>query len=135
MTTAKSGEAIQVSGLKRTVRELKKLDAETPKAVKALNREAATIVAVDAAARAPKRSGKLARSIRPGATQSAGTVRAGSKAIPYAAPIHFGWPSHNIAPQPFLYQALDHRRLEVVAAYEHGIHKLVAETVSGRGAD
>lgn len=60
---------------------------------------------VAAAARAPRRSGKLAGSIRPGATQKAGVVRAGRASIPYAGVIHWGWPGHNIAAQPFLTEA------------------------------
>ncbi len=50
----------------------------------------------------------------------------------YAGVIHFGWPRHNIEPQPFLYDALDKRFDEVVRVYEKRItdlvHKLDRET-------
>ena len=38
--------------------------------------------------------------------------------MPYAGPMHFGWRARAIDPNPFLYDALDERRDEVVAAYE-----------------
>jgi hypothetical protein len=43
----------------------------------------------------------------------------------YAGVIHFGWPRHNIEPQPFLYDALDKRFDEVTKLYELRIAALV----------
>ena len=55
-----------------------------------------------------------------------------AKSVPYAGVIHFGWPRHNIEPQPFLYDALDRRSDEVIKLYEDRItdlvHKLDRET-------
>jgi hypothetical protein len=72
----------------------------------------------------PVRSGRLAKSIRAGVTARTGVVRAGTKDVPYAGPIHFGWfvrkpPAVGgpIQPQPFLYDALDARRDEVMERY------------------
>ena len=50
---------------------------------------------------------------------------AGRKAVPYAGPIHFGWPARNIEPQPFLYDALDDKADEVAHLYGLGIEVLV----------
>ncbi len=52
-------------------------------------------------------------------------VAAGKRRTPYAGVIHFGWPKHNIEPQPFLYKALDRRYDEVVAIYEKRLDDLV----------
>jgi hypothetical protein len=71
--------------------------------------------------------GLMRASIRSSGQQRGGFVRAGRKRIPYAGPVHFGWPSRPnaskgwrggpIAPNPFLYDALDKRREEVADAF------------------
>jgi hypothetical protein len=125
------GESIRITGLRSTVRNLKKFDSDLVVEIKRINREGAAVVAAAAAALVPVKSGKLRRSIRPGATTYTGTVRAGGANLPYTKPIHFGWPRHNIRPQPFLYEALDARRGEVLLAYERGIAKLCEQANIG----
>ena len=64
--------------------------------LKDTHREAAQIVAKAAQGVVPHKSGALAASIRPAGTKTAGIVRAGKKAVPYANAIHWGrkmWPS------------------------------------------
>jgi hypothetical protein len=122
--------SIKVVGLKSLVRQLSALDDDAAKAIQAVNRTAAEQIASEARARAPKRSGKLAASIRAAATKYSASVKAGGSKIPYAAPVHWGWPRRGIAPQTFLYDALDARRGEVVAAYAQGL-ALAAERVHG----
>jgi len=61
--------------------------------LKDANRAAAQIVIPVAMAMAPKRTLALTESIRVGATLRAGIVRAGKKLVPYAGPIHWGWPA------------------------------------------
>lgn len=90
-----------------------------------VNRAAAEDVAQHARQRAPVLTGRLKRTIRAGATQKRGTVAAGSRLVVYAGPIHFGWPARNIGPQPFIYDALDERREEVVAKYAERVGELV----------
>lgn len=91
----------------------------------AINKAAAQKVADTARGNAPVLTGRLAGSVRAGATRTRGTVKAGSNGIPYAGVIHFGWPRHNIAPQPFIYDALDERKGDVIEAYEAHIEALV----------
>lgn len=135
------GEKVEIVGLKRTVRQLKKLESTIPNEVKALNKAAAVLVAATARERAPvgggrdPHPGRLRDSIRPGATQYMSSVRAGGTTVPYAAPIHWGWGVRHIQPQPFMYEALDARRSEVVETYRKGVAKLVNVTVSGAGDD
>ena len=93
--------------------------------LKTLHGDAAKIVEQDALGRAPVRSGRLRESIRSSGTQKAGVVRAGFARVPYAGPIHFGWAKRNIRPQPFLYDAKDARRDEVVRSVEQGIDALI----------
>ncbi len=126
------GERVRITGLNSTVRQLKAVEKDSVVEVKQLNLATARIVAADAVGRAPVMSGKLAASIRMRATATSGSVVAGGAAIPYAPPIHWGWPDHNISPQPFMYEALDARRPDVLAAYERGI-KIITERVHGGG--
>jgi creatinine amidohydrolase/Fe(II)-dependent formamide hydrolase-like protein len=93
--------------------------------LKTLHGDAAKIVEQDALGRAPVKSGRLRESIRSSGTQKAGVVRAGFARVPYAGPIHFGWAKRNIRPQPFLYDAKDARRDEVVRSVEQGIDALI----------
>ena len=75
-----------------------------------------------------KRSpGALKGTLRSGASSRAGVVRIGKKLVPYAGPVHYGWPTRPdrakgwrggpIPPNPFLYDALDERRSEVEEAF------------------
>jgi hypothetical protein len=53
---------------------------------------------------APVRTGALRDSLRVGLKGSTPTIRS---ALPYAAPIHFGWPAHHIKPSEFVLRAFD----------------------------
>jgi hypothetical protein len=73
--------------------------------------------------RRDRNPGALKGTLRSGASARAGVVRIGKKLVPYAGPVHYGWPSRPnsakgwrggpIPPNPFLYDALDERRSEV----------------------
>lgn len=69
---------------------LKALDAEAGKALRVEFKEAAEIVAADARRRAPKRSGRLQRSIRAYGTQRGAGIREGKASVEYAGYIDFG---------------------------------------------
>lgn len=129
--------AIRVEGLAKLDRELKAAgDAVSDGArseLKAIHKDAANDIKDAAAARVPVRTGRLRASIRAAATARAGTVRAGFKSVPYAGPIHFGWPKHNITPQPFLYDALDARKDEVERAYRARVDQVMQRTFPDRG--
>jgi phage gpG-like protein len=56
-------------------------------------------VAQRAGGRAPKRSGRLASSLRPSHTGSEAVVGSG---VVYAGVQHYGWPARNIRAHPFL---------------------------------
>ncbi len=115
---------VQVTGAKELRKALKKMGADV-KDLTAINRAAAETVADEARSRAPVLTGALRKSVRAGAGKASGYVKAGGRAIPYAGVIHFGWPRHGISPQPFIYDALDARKDEVVHAYEKRIGDLV----------
>lgn len=125
MSVQGSGVSVQVDGLKKLQRDLKKAENGLTKDVKAVNKEAAEIVAQEVRTRAPVRSGRLKKSVRAGATLTSGVVRIGNASTPYSKPIIFGWPKHHIKPNPFPYTALDVRRAEVMYLYEKRISEIV----------
>lgn len=122
--------AVRIEGLKETQKKVRKIlddmDRDAAKGeLKSMNTAAAEIVAGRALQLVPVRSGRLRDTVRPSGTQKSARVRAGFARVPYAGPIHFGWAARNITPQPFLYDALDARRREVLDHYDSQIGKLI----------
>ena len=128
---ARSG-GFKVDGLKELQKEIRQTeDVELKKQLRLANKEAAQVVADQAKVEVPRRSGRLARSIGVQASQTSALVKAGTAArVPYAGPIHFGWPKRNIRPQPFLYEAMDKRIGEVRKAYEKNLGKITKDLSS-----
>ena len=115
---------VQVTGAKELRKALKHMGADLSDLTRT-NKAAAEPVAQRAREIVPHVTGRLSRNIRATATRTQGLVAAGGSAVPYAGPIHFGWPARNIQPQPFLYDALDQRGDQVVSVYEKHIGDLV----------
>jgi hypothetical protein len=109
--------AVEVVGLSKVLRQIKQIDPDLVAELKAANRDIADDVVTTARTLSPKETGTLAGSLRPGATNRTGLVRAGSRKVPWAGPIHFGWRARNIKPNPFLYDAFDERRDDVEDRY------------------
>lgn len=93
--------------------------------LKALHARAAEPVEDRAEAIVPRLTGFLAGTIVTRVTTRAAQVIAGGRRAVYGPPIHFGWRARNIAPNPFLYTALDERRDEVLRRYESGVDDMV----------
>jgi hypothetical protein len=114
-----------IEGLREFNRAARALGDDTKTAMKPTHLEAAEIVAREARKLSPARTGRLRNSIVGRAVQSGGRVRIGfGGGVPYAGPIHFGWPARRIRPQPFVYDALDPRRADLVRLYEARIDEL-----------
>lgn len=130
-------DAIEVEGLRDTVRDLKRLGDETiPAKVRAANLEAAETVAAEARHRAPVRTGALRATIRAtiraAGQQSAAVVREGSARVKYAGFIDYGG---TIRPKGtpitrdykregrIIYPALDAKSHEVVTTYEKKVQE------------
>jgi hypothetical protein len=91
-----------LNGLKRTMKAAGVDVAD----LKAAHAQIAQLVVTRALPNAPRRTGALAASVRGSGQAGAAVVRAGRAAVPYANPIHWGWPSRHIKAQPFLYDAI-----------------------------
>jgi hypothetical protein len=90
---------VKVTGAKELRKAIRQVeDAAAKKGMQAdlkgAYRTAARAVEVQAKMEAPRRSGRLAGSIKAkGTTTGASIVAGGLKSVPYAGPIHYGWPS------------------------------------------
>ena len=123
--TGGQGSRIQIEGLKETQKALRDMSDDLKDEMKPTHKAAAEVIVEGSKRYVPVRSGRLAASIRAVATRTSGRVRAGSAAVPYAGPIHFGWPARRIKPQPFIYDAMDARRQEVYDLYAQRIFGLI----------
>jgi hypothetical protein len=110
-------EGIRVEGLSLLIRNLRKVNSDYPKEAKAIHLKVAEPVASVARRRVPRRSSRLAGTIRAQSTQRVARVAAGAR-LKYAGVIHYGWPGHNITAQPFLADALRESQHEVLRVYE-----------------
>lgn len=137
--------AAKIENLAKVQREIKKLSADVDyRAMEFLpvNKSIAAAVAKDARAYIPIRTGNLAASVREAATKTSARVKAGGRlssaqraivggysagvgSVEYAGPIHFGWPARRIKPQPFFYEAIDKRRVEIARRYTELVEKLI----------
>jgi HK97 gp10 family phage protein len=117
---------IKVAGLKQAIKALQAIGVPAAE-IKAAGSEAGELVAGQARALAPVRSGALRNSIRVSRALNRVSVSAGNnKSVPYANPIHWGWFKRNIKPQPFFVKALGITRDEVYQNYYRSLDKLIA---------
>jgi hypothetical protein len=75
---------------------------------------------------APKRSGKLAASLRASKAKSRATIRAGASRVRYAGAINYGWRRRNIEPARFMERADEVLRRRVPAELEITVRRIVA---------
>lgn len=115
---------VQVTGLKETVKSLKRFGVEVSD-LKAAFKRIGERVANEAKTLAPTKTGKLAGSVRAAQQQNKAVIRAGGARLPYAGVIHYGWPAHGIEPHPFLTDAIDSNRGESIAMLEQELKDLI----------
>lgn len=120
------GPVVQVAGRDQLVKTMRAAGADMRDLNKA-NKAAAEIVAPAAAAGAPQRTGRLAASGRAAGTRREALVRFGGAAVPYGPPIHWGWPAHNIEPQPFAFQAAQATEPQWTDTYLQAIDDILAK--------
>jgi hypothetical protein len=95
---------LKVDGLRQLSRDLEKTGvsvSDLRAAFGGIAKEAASL----ASGFAPRRSGRLAASIRGSTAKNYATVSAGSKAVSYAGAINYGWRRRNIVGAGFLQRA------------------------------
>jgi hypothetical protein len=121
---------VKVDGLPRLRRALREA-GESMADLKQANAATAALVASTAAARAPRRSGRLAASVRGNRAAGKASVLAGGAAVPYAGPIHWGWPARGIAAQPFASEAATSTESSWLPLYAAELQR-IADKAGGR---
>ena len=115
---------VEVKGAKELRKQLKAAGDDLGD-LKATHKKVAQTVQLDALQLAPVVTGGLVGSIRAAGTQTAAVVRAGKKRIPYAGPVHWGWPARNITAQPFMVDAATDTYEDWREEYEKLVYKAI----------
>lgn len=115
-----AGEDVQfrITGLRETLRAMEQAGADAESMRDLMHAIGLTVVH---AASPPRVTGTLAGTLRAGRGKTKAVVRAGSAAVPYAGPIHYGWPARNIIAQPFLTDALAANQARVLDQLDAGL--------------
>lgn len=117
--------AVQVVGAKELRRSLKKAGDDLTD-LREVHRSVLGIVMAVARPSTPYRTGRLQATVRGSGTKTAAVLRAGNnKAVPYAKVIAYGWPRHNIEPQPWLQNAAHATEPVWFAAYQREIDQML----------
>ena len=119
---ANSEGAVRVEGLRELTRALGKAGVDAADQKELMHEIGMVVVR---AAQQPVVTGALEASMRASRTKGKAIVRAGSARVPYAAVQHYGWPSHNIEPKPFLTDALQSRTDEITDMMEKGVGEIL----------
>lgn len=124
-----TGTVVEVEGLDNLVRTLKKAGADIDE-LKDASKKAGDTVIGSAVGRAPRRTGRLAGSMRASRLAKGVRVSVGRATVPYAGAIHWGWPARNISAQPFLTDAAKQTEPTWTRQYLEDIQK-ICNTVRG----
>ena len=118
---------VRVEGARELRKSLKAAGVEMAD-LKAVNANVAAMVASAASAAAPRgASGRLAASVRGNKAVGTARISAGTAGVPYAGPIHWGWPARNIEPQPFIADTALALQDQWISLYEAGIAEVLAK--------
>lgn len=83
-------EAIRIEGLREFARDLRRLDADLPKALRIAFNDAANLIVDEARAGIPSRSGKARASVKARSTRTAARIVGGGARAPYYPWLDFG---------------------------------------------
>lgn len=119
-----AGPSLQVDGARKLRATLKQAGIDVQD-LKDAHRAVADLVDREAEPHAPRRSGRLVRTERAAGTQSAAIVRVGRASVPYAGPIHWGWPARHIKPNPWIADAAERSETTWTGTYLHAIETIV----------
>lgn len=118
------GATVTVDGLARLSRTLGKAGRDVEDLKDAHVRVAEVVIAA-ARVTGPRRSGRLVADLRPSRAKGRASVLLGRASVPYAGPIHWGWPARGIRPQPFVVDAARATEPEWVETYRREVQKIL----------
>lgn len=118
--------AIRVDGvdeLRRALRQVK--DSELDDEMKKIHADLAREIVDRALPNVPVRTGKLKASVRSAGTVRDAIGRVGKASVPYAAPIHWGWPKRGIKGRPFLTDAAQAVEKDITERYDQQVDEML----------
>lgn len=121
---AASGIHGKVEGLNKTLTALQRLGVEAQDLKDAMSEIAAEGARL-ASGFAPKRSGRLANTVRGNKAKAKAIVIAGRARVPYAGAINYGWPKRGIKPALFMQRADAALAPRAVAMLESGLDRAI----------
>jgi len=117
---------VKVEGAKE-LRRTMKAAGEDLTDLKSVHTAIAGMVASRTAAAAPHKSGALAGTVRGNSAATNATIKVGSAAVPYANPIHWGWPGRNITANPFAANTAKATEAEWSRMYLVGVERILSK--------
>jgi hypothetical protein len=125
---------VRVDGGPRLRRTLRQAGADMVD-LKDANARIAAMVAALARSMAPvgvgtRAPGSLRASIRGNRAMARARVSAGGARVPYAGPVHWGWPARGIRPRPFLRDAARALEPTIIASYTRNLDT-ICDSVKG----
>lgn len=122
--------SVKVEGARELRRTLKKAGSDLAD-LKDANAKVGQLVAQESRPNAPVgRTGRLAASVRANRAAAKAVVSAGGGAVPYAGPIHWGWPARHITAQPFISVTAVATQPRWLPLYEQDIQQ-ICDSVKG----
>ena len=121
----KPATGYRVEGAARLRRTLRSAGDDLSDMRDSAHRPAAAYVAQKAASSAPVKTGRLSAAGRPGATKTGAMVRWGGARVPYAGPIHYGWPRRNIRAQPFITDTVRSNQPQIEQLYNAAVEQIL----------
>ncbi len=118
--------AVTVTGARELRAALKRAGVSVQD-LKDANERVGQLVARAAAASGPRRSGRLVGSLRAAKAAGRARVLAGLASVPYAGPIHWGWPDRHIEPQPFIAAAAHDTETQWLGQYQSALDQLIRQ--------
>lgn len=122
--------AIQIEGLDDLRKNLRRLkDKGLNDEMKAIHLALADEITKKALPAVPVLTGRLKASVRAAGTVRDAIGRVGKASVPYAAAIHWGWPSRGMPARPFLTDAAEDIERDVAERYERQVAALFDRTI------
>lgn len=118
-----TGDKVEVVGLERLKATMRGVASQLAD-MTSTNREVANLNRASSSSRAPRKSGRLAGSLRGVGTPDEANVES---SLAYAGVIHYGWPGHNIRANPFAEKAVTDTEAQQVNVYERRLEALVLQ--------
>lgn len=109
---------VKVEGLKELTANLRRVNRELPKGMTAIHKAIAAPVAEKARGKVRSRTGRLAGTVRPLASQRVARVAVGRANMVYAPINHYGGYPGDYAGNPFLTDALNESQGQIVRDYD-----------------